>query len=442
MSIIHPPTTHLPPIAKIASFTASQLLDALTYLRTLYLPAVRGSRRARIRPIPGHEADVDLLRSDAFERSYAIRWLTALIAQIELWGDLADADRLPSEGALAAPEPTAAHGEILIQQAASLLAICAGVAAAGKITRVFSFGSGRSTVEVQLTDIPLDNSDYGSVGAQTWGSACVLAEMIVERPETFGLISSGIPSDRTAPAAKARFRMLELGAGTGLVTLTVGKLMGAIPQWADRRAILVATDFHPSVLANLQTNIRSNFTEDSDKHQPSVLSHFLDWSQFPTMQTPPGIFAEPFDLVVGADIVYETQHAVWIKGCLETLLRRSRGPASGPSAFHLVIPLRPTHTAESNTIETVFSRSSDIDANAPVHAREELVILSKESIVCDAHDGTGREWSGRAEDVEYIYYEIGWRLKWFLEVFRGTLFIVVRMAGICQTAVNRRLDSR
>ncbi|KAG1899348.1 uncharacterized protein F5891DRAFT_1039013, partial [Suillus fuscotomentosus] len=58
------------------------------------------------------------------------------------------------------PEPTLAYTEILVQQAASLLVICAGVAAAGMITRNFIFGSidGQRRVEAQLTDIPLDNN--------------------------------------------------------------------------------------------------------------------------------------------------------------------------------------------------------------------------------------------------------------------------------------------
>lgn len=49
----------------------------------------------------------------------------------------------------------------------------------GKAQRQFAFESalvGKNCVA--LTDIPLDNHDYGSIGTQTWGGACVLAEMI------------------------------------------------------------------------------------------------------------------------------------------------------------------------------------------------------------------------------------------------------------------------
>ncbi|KAG2137943.1 hypothetical protein DEU56DRAFT_945647 [Suillus clintonianus] len=145
-----PPTIHLPPIAKIASFSVTQLLDALTYLQSLYHPEVRGSRRKRVQ-VPEfngeknshlrHEDDNDaqVIRSDAFERSYSIRWLTALIAQLEVWHDLSYSVEVSLDG-LGKPEPTFAHTEMLVEQAASLLAICAGVAAAGMITRSFIFG--------------------------------------------------------------------------------------------------------------------------------------------------------------------------------------------------------------------------------------------------------------------------------------------------------------
>ena len=175
MSTIHPPTSHLPPIAKIASYTSAQLLDALIYLRLLYNPEVRGSRRIRAgQPTKSHLSDdsdaVQLIRSDTFESSYAIRWLTTLISRME---DIQEST------------PDTFHTGILIQQAAALLAICAGAiaAAAGTVQRIFSFESDEvGRIEIPLTDIPLVNHDYTSVGAQMWGGTYVLAEMIVENP--------------------------------------------------------------------------------------------------------------------------------------------------------------------------------------------------------------------------------------------------------------------
>ena len=170
MKMIQPPTERLPPIARIATFTTTQLFESVQYLQSLYRPQVRGSRRRR------QDDDHKVVRSDAFERAYAIRWLTALIAQLE---------------ARTSSDPPTDDTDTLIQQVASLLATCAGVAAAGKVQHRFTFESALARkIHVDLTDIPLDNHDYESVGAQTWGGACVLAEMIAE------LFSLGTPRPR------------------------------------------------------------------------------------------------------------------------------------------------------------------------------------------------------------------------------------------------------
>ena len=142
-SMMIPSTSCLVPIAKIATATTTQLSESLQHLRSLCRPQVRGSRRRR-------REENDDVWSDAFERAYAIRWLTTLIAQLEV--------RTIKPG----------DTDSLIQQAASILATCAGVAAAGKVQREFTFQSTLlGKICVALTDIPLDNHDYGSVGAQT-----------------------------------------------------------------------------------------------------------------------------------------------------------------------------------------------------------------------------------------------------------------------------------
>ena len=90
MVMVQPPTACLPPVAQLATSTTTQLSDSLQYLHSLYLPQVRGSRRRRRddRSYPASLLDDDddddqLVQSDAFERAYAIHWLTALIAHLE-----------------------------------------------------------------------------------------------------------------------------------------------------------------------------------------------------------------------------------------------------------------------------------------------------------------------------------------------------------------------
>ncbi|KAI0056228.1 hypothetical protein BV25DRAFT_1788636, partial [Artomyces pyxidatus] len=352
-----PPTTHLPPIGKIRFSSIDTLLESLKYLRLIYNPEVRGSRRinrSKLTPRPlstisPDTSALDALRADAFERTYALRWLTAVVAQC--------AD------------------DAVLDAAAALLALCAGPAAAGTVTRAFTFGD----ATVQLTDAPLENGDFGTVGAQTWGSACVLAEMLVEAPAAFGL--------RTPRP----LRVLELGAGTGLVSLMVGKYH---ERCAASGVEIVASDFHPSVLANLRANIKANFPSPSPGL--SISAQFLDWSDASSLQQ------APFDVVFGADIVYDVQHAAWIKATLEWGLRRPGSALDRPAKFHLMIPLRPLFLEETGNVEQVFPMASASESDAcSMQCSWDLRTTHKEIIVCEARsDGKG--------EVEYAYYIIEW----------------------------------
>ncbi|KAF8186818.1 hypothetical protein BJ912DRAFT_1032129 [Pholiota molesta] len=278
-----PPTTYLPSIKSIATYPVDTLEDALQYLRLIYSPPVAALLAA------------EALRNDTFERAYAIKWLSALIAQAAL-----------------------------VEAAAALLATCAGTAAAGTLIRQFLFpapwpapGPDAPPITVVLTDAPLDNQDYGSVGAQTWGGACVMAEMIV-LPTTL--------------------RCLELGAGTGLVSLAAGKVVERLARAESAPVHIVATDYYPAVLANLARN------------------------------APEPVLERPFDVVYGADIIYEATHATWIKACLATLLRK------------------PTSSSSSS----------------PPTTRRELVMKHKQIIVCEEAE------SGREEKRSSTLYRIGW----------------------------------
>ena len=392
------PTGYLPPIKDIGIYPLKSLNDAVSYLRQIYNPEVRGSRRRRANPLQNApsvtysnaiSAELDILRTDLFERNYAIKWLTALISQL--------GNRDFSHPDSSSPVIHQSSTEDLIQNAASLLALCAGTASAGVIVRQFVFESRHekdiNLVKVELVDVPLDNHDYRSVGAQTWGGACIMAEMIVDHPRQFGFHQQHHEC--------STFRCLELGAGTGLVSLTVAKMMQESMNKSTNLEV-VATDYYPSVLANLERNVSSNFPESSSSASVRILTRALDWSTFSAQTTHEPVFEAPFDLILGADIIYETEHALWIKSCLTHLLRKPSSTTFSniSPTFHLVIPLRATHAVESSTIEQVFPLNTH-----NLNGNTELVIHHKETIICDAESGT------EGEDIEYAYYKIGWVVR-------------------------------
>lgn len=373
------PTVKLPPTKKIPLLPLGLLEEALSYLRILYNPPVRGSRPISRRKLfppseactillpPTNDSPLDCLRRDKFERSYAMRWLTSLISQI-LFENI---------DSLVNTEDAAR--EALMDDAASLLAICAGTASAGILTRTFAFG--RGSVMVDITDVPLENCDFSTVGAQTWGGSCVLAEIIIDNPRDFGLAQ-----DSPVP-----LRILELGAGTGLVSIALARYLSI----CNRSASICSTDFNPTVLTNLANNILTNTPSLS----PSVSLNpaFLDWSE-PEIRDPQ--LDGTFDLILGADIIYEMQHTIWIKSRLERLLRKpGQSDVEHPPQFHLVLPLRASFTLESSAVEDTFPFAHGQVGNGVA----ELAIVSKEVVVCEV-DGDGKD-----AEVEYAYYVIGWQ---------------------------------
>ncbi|KAI9510288.1 hypothetical protein F5148DRAFT_1337622, partial [Russula earlei] len=412
-----PPTAQLPPIKSLDDAPLGHLHDAIQYLQTIYNPEIRGSRRiirrgsasnnsphAGFAPRIHHTAASELesgpgepssddpgnateIRADAFEHAYAVRWLTALIAQKTTTLPDRDDDDDDDDG----PAPNL---EALLQSAAALLAVCAGAASAGTRTRTYVLCGAR----VRLTDLALRNDDFGSVGAQTWGSACVLAEMIAEAPVE-------------EAAAAAEIRVLELGAGTGLVSLTIGRTLEKSGRHGHRRpdkrdsrigrAEIVVSDVYAPALENLRLNIRRNFPPECDPDSSasapargiSISAHFLDWEEAADPARPLGApFDVPFDEVFGADIVYELEHAAWIKACLRRVLRLT-------GRFHLVIPLREGFTRESATVERVFPHVEDL--YRAIDAGPTLCITQKEDITCEA-------WPEGKGEVEYVHYTIRW----------------------------------
>jgi SAM-dependent methyltransferase len=213
------------------------------------------------------------------------------------------------------------------------------------------------------------------VGLQSWASSIVLAGMMCAAPGEFGLHSHGL-------------RVLELGAGTGLLSIVVGKLLP--PNDDGASPTIVATDYHPDVLRNLASNIGTNFST------PPVDVHAFDW-EYPLYSVP---LDAPFDVILAADVVYHPDHAQWIRGCVEQLLCRPAHSRSG-GVFWLMIPVRSAgrHGRIHGTVEDVFPYVGDGGEDAG--AEWGLVVLEKVEV--------GKQGIvGRADENGYELFKIGW----------------------------------
>ena len=405
------PISSLPPLRQLSFHTLDAIQQAITGLRSLYFPPpppklVLHKRHKLVTRIHyssapdsgyasaegeddeedeveeeevsqkliGHE-DIDVLRSDPFEREYAVKWLTGFIARSDVW----TAEAPEEEGSGETFEERCK----VVDDAASLLSSFAGDSEPEpSITRDFSFprSGGESPVCVQLNDGALLTADHTSVGLQSWASSIILAGRICWEPSSFYFDSLHRPG----------VRILELGAGTGLLSIVASKLLPSVE--------VIATDYHPDVLANLRSNVSTNA---SGQDQSTISVYPLDWSNPPTDDP---LSEGSFDMILAADVIYHPDHAQWIKSCVQRYLRRSRDGETYAPAFWLIIPLRSTgrHEGMGATVEQVFLALDPTVDSSPESKKRELVILHKEEIA-------RRDGVGRADEGSYVLFQIGWR---------------------------------
>ncbi|KAH9081928.1 putative methyltransferase-domain-containing protein [Lactarius deliciosus] len=376
------PTASLPPLNRLSSYSSNDVMSALANLRGLYFPSQQLIEKLRFKkgskphlvhdnsvPDSGYASAEDddndgaaeddvlgLLRSDEFERAFAIKWLIGFTARSDTWSSFVH-------------ELEAAARARAIDEAAVLLALFTNLGLEQDITRRFSFQHrDGEPVQVELNDAPLVNEDHTSVGLQSWASSILLAERICADSSRFGL---------EATVRGEGLRVLELGAGTGLLSITAARILARAQSRTS--PLIVATDFHPDVLANLQRNV------DANDDAGDVLVRELDWSK-PNLDRAP--FNQAFDVILAADVVYEPTHASWIANRVSALLARPAG------VLWMIIALRTggRHEGLSSTVAEAFSHGT---------GGTKLAILEEETLRrIDGH--------GRADEMGYKLFKIGW----------------------------------
>ncbi|KAI1767920.1 putative methyltransferase-domain-containing protein [Hypoxylon sp. FL1150] len=379
------PTSSLPPLRSLPTLAGDQIFSAVDNLHELYCPvslsrAVESQLElGKVHDLPAQQVDsgyvsetedvidsegaLDALRADDFERSYAIRWLTTLIARAEelLLDDEDERERVIDKASYVLASFTRAPDEDEEEDPG--------------LTRDFSFiltspepdTREKIKIDVRLHDGPHTTTDHTDVGLQSWGASIVFSDLLCASPARFGLTRSALGSSP---------RIVELGAGTGLVSLALDK---ALPHLGISDAALIATDYHPAVLDNLRNNIMLT--------RAGVKTCALDWSD-PIFDAP---LNAPADVLVATDVVYALEHAVWLRECATRLLD-PRG------VFWLMMTVRPNGRFEAviDSVETAFRGSSPKAADG-----RHLTILTKENI-------EKRRGVGRGDESGYKLFRIGW----------------------------------
>jgi len=376
------------------------------------------------------EGPLALLRADDLERGFSIKWLTGLVKRADSWVNLryGDADGV---GEIGVTEENMRMA--VIDEAYVLLAQFAGdedgkQQSEPSLMRKFTFpfwldaidtsnsqqhGGERmsrkmqTSIIVELNDAPLDAVDHTAVGLQSWASAVVLAQRMCADPAQYLLANQAMMSRMATTVHMPRFipnpkliRVLELGAGTGLLSIAAAKVYSQL----GCSAYVQATDYHSMVLDNLSKNVHANLGSLGGADKVTMDVAALDWSSPPSLPE-----EDKYDVILASDVIYDPQHARWIHDCVARLMKRepitSRvgGDRAGASVFWLAIPHRSTgrHEGMGHTVEDVFS--SLVEVKEGPWDGERLTIVSREEI--------GRQHGvGRADEGGYTIFEIRWAL--------------------------------
>ncbi|GAA5880936.1 hypothetical protein JCM16303_005180 [Sporobolomyces ruberrimus] len=255
-----------------------------------------------------------------------------------------------------------------------------------------------------------------TTGHRTWGSAPILSRRIAREPDRF------FP---TAPSS--RLRVLELGSGTGLVgisTLSVLRAFGVedgevtLSDGGETNGDDAASN---GVIDNLRRNLQV-FLDDCGAEggsRPRAEVRSLRWDEFPGGGGGSrGSDEGRYDVLLGADLIYEIEQVDSLWGAVAHLLEFPGLPThrSRPiPAFHLVVPLRPTHTREIALLDEYFPRSwsqqTRTFSSGPNGHSLGLITSEREEFF--APDGFHRRGRGEStlRTIRYRRYKIEWQVE-------------------------------
>ncbi|KAG6919070.1 hypothetical protein DXG01_009323 [Tephrocybe rancida] len=422
------PTVFLPPIGRLSSQSTEGMSNAIAKLRTLYwpppLPAeITLPKRTILTKIhdsaapdsgyasaeddeddegithvtitaDGDAEYLEVLRADTLEHEFAVRWTTGFISRSDPWIESAPCEDERTARAQLLDDATALLSAFIGDETPDNDSEEDEEGAEPAMVRVFTFPTTLEgkPIEVHLHDAPMLEDDHTSVGLQSWGSCIRFGKRICAAPAHFSLPPPHRPRDRP-------LRILELGAGTGLLSILAAKLL----RDEERTPTIIATDFHPDVLANLSINVCANLpppllSSSPSTTPPAVQVHPLDWES-PTTAPP---LDEPFDVILAADVIYHPQHASWIRGCVEALLRRPTPADPSGGVFWMFNAVRQVgrHEGLEGSVPRAFDGSPPSGEGKGKEGMGLRILEMEEA---------GKEVGvGRADECGYRLFRIGW----------------------------------
>ena len=162
-----------------------------------------------------------------------------------------------------------------------------------------------------------------NLGHKTWIASYLLAKrlpLLLPRHLPSIKISDSLHHHSSSGTKDSRLKILELGAGTGLVGLAASGLFAADIHLTDL----------PFILPNLQHNIKQNalLVESTGS---TITGGVLDWSKSTAVQD-----EEKYNVIFAADSLYAPEHSAWVVKTMGRYLRKG-----DVSRVFVELPLRP-----------------------------------------------------------------------------------------------------
>ncbi|GAA5864013.1 hypothetical protein JCM5353_003477, partial [Sporobolomyces roseus] len=332
------PSLDLPPVSPIH---LEQIVSSLSSLQTRLDPShsTIDLRQPLEVIVTGdtNECEEEEEERDVYEEEFALNWVRrVLVLATKQQGRVDEAEAL--------------QWEAVMDRASSIISRNSGPGASAETDTFYLLPSPPSShLSTPQSDVSIKIHSgtllAGTTGHRTWGSAPILARRIAINPERFFPVS---------PPLSTPLRVLELGAGTGLVGLAALSTL----QRLGVQATIHLTDGGESqsheittnrLVDNLAFNLQT-YLEQQATGQIEAANFQLCWDDYlegggggTTIDS-----SNRYDVILGADLVYEPQQAKSLHAAVAAHLRfPSTSPSLPPPSFHLIIPLRPTHTTES-----------------------------------------------------------------------------------------------
>ncbi|PHH77484.1 hypothetical protein CDD80_548 [Ophiocordyceps camponoti-rufipedis] len=221
-----------------------------------------------------------------------------------------------------------------------------GRTAMGEMVRTFSVGQG---VELVIREPAMTGDD--ALGLKTWASALVLARQMPALAAT----SVAHLLDGTKP------RVLELGAGTGLVGLAAAALWG----------VVVAVSDLPRIVDNLRYNVEANegvVGGRGGRVVAGALTWGADEAGCDDDEVERSLFGEPFqfDVVLAADPLYDDDHPRLLASTIGRHLAKGKD-----SRAMVMVPRRDATTVR--LLEAFRDAMAGLEARLVCDEEEELL---------------------------------------------------------------------